>query len=78
MLERILLFDEHHPDEPLEVEVEELNQTELIVTVANTHVRFKLLRPAPQLPFEGSLGGRAFAFCPVEPCLAPISSGQAT
>jgi len=64
MLERVFLFDEHHPDEPLEAEVEELSQTELIATVANTHIKFRLLRSTPELPFEGTLGGRDFVFNP--------------
>jgi hypothetical protein len=64
MIKRVALFDEDHPDEPLEAEIEQSSSTELILTIPNTLVRFKLVRPDPKAPFEGSVGGRDFIFYP--------------
>lgn len=60
----IALVDVDRPDEPLEVEIEQINQAVLSVTVPNTFVRFELRRRDRDAPFEGSLGGRYFIFDP--------------
>jgi hypothetical protein len=60
----IALIDVDRPDEPLEVEIEQVNQAVLSVTVPNTFVRFELRRRDRGSSFEGSLGGRYFTFDP--------------
>jgi hypothetical protein len=60
----IVLIDADHPDEPLEVEVEQISQAVLSVAVPNTFVRFELRRRELDAPYEGSLGGRFFSFDP--------------
>ena len=64
MGKRIILFDEHRPDEPLEAEVEQSSPMELTLAIPSTQVRFKLHRQHIDLPFEGSLNGRNFQFDP--------------
>jgi hypothetical protein len=60
----IVLVDVDRPDEPLEVEVEQISQAVLSVIVPNTFIRFELRRRNRDAPFEGSLGGRYFMFDP--------------
>jgi hypothetical protein len=60
----IALVDVDRPDEPLEVQIEQVNQAVLSVAVPNTFVRFELRRRDRESPFEGSLGGRYFMFDP--------------
>ncbi len=60
----IVLVDVDRPDEPLEVEVEQISQAVLSVIVPNTFIRFELRRRDRDAPFEGSLGGRYFMFDP--------------
>lgn len=60
----IVLVDVDRPDEPLEVEVEQISQAVLSVIVPNTFIRFELRRRERDAPFEGSLGGRYFMFDP--------------
>ncbi|MBG0810111.1 hypothetical protein IY145_12055 [Methylosinus sp. H3A] len=64
MERRIKLTDIDRPDEPLEVEVEWIAGTTLRALVPNTSIRFELRRPNEEAPFEGTLGGRYFAFEP--------------
>ena len=64
MGEHIILLEEYHPDEPVEAEVEQSSSVELILTIPDTEVRFKLRRHDPESPFEGSLGGRDFMLDP--------------
>jgi hypothetical protein len=72
MGKRIILFDQHHPDEPLEAEVEHWSATELSLTIPNKQVSFKLLRQNPESPFQGSLDGRNFVFNPTESAYAAL------
>lgn len=60
MKNRIRLLDQDRPNEFLEVEVLEARRDELWLAVPNTIVQFRLRRRGDV--FEGSLGGRAFAF----------------
>lgn len=60
MRNRIKLLDQDRPNEFLEVEVVEAHPDELWLAVPNTIVEFRLRRRGSV--FEGSLGGRAFAF----------------
>lgn len=60
----VVLVDVDRPDEPLEVEVEQISQAVLSVIVPNTFIRFELRRRDRDAPFEGSLGGRYFMFDP--------------
>jgi hypothetical protein len=62
----INLVDVDRPDEPLEVEVEQISQAILNVAVPNTFVRFELRRRDMETPYEGSLGGRFFMFDPAK------------
>jgi hypothetical protein len=71
MERRIKLTDIDRPDEPLEVEIERLAETTLRVLVPNTVIRFELRRASEAAPFEGSLGGRSFAFDPEPPPAKP-------
>jgi hypothetical protein len=72
MGKRIILFDQHHPDEPLEAEVEHWSQTELTLTIPSTYVSFKLLRQNPESLFQESLDGRNFVFDPTESAYAAL------
>jgi hypothetical protein len=72
MGKRIILFAAHHPDEPLEVEIEQSSLMELSLSIPNTQVRFKLHRDDPETPFEGSLGGRDFIYDPSKPTFAAL------
>ncbi len=60
MNKRITLVDVFHPDEPLEVEIEQFSESTLRLTIPNTHVSFELRRRNQGMPFEGELGGRYF------------------
>jgi hypothetical protein len=59
-----MLVDVDHPDEPLEVEVEQCSQKLLLLAVPNTSVQFEMWRYNADSPFEGSLGGRYYIFDP--------------
>jgi hypothetical protein len=60
MRNRIRLLDQDRPNEFLEVEVLEAGRDELWLAVPNTIVQFMLRRRGDV--FEGSLGGRAYAY----------------
>lgn len=60
MRNRIRLSDQDRPNEFLEVDVVEARPDELWLAVPNTIVQFRLRRRGDV--FEGSLGGRAFAY----------------
>lgn len=60
MRNRIRLLDPDRPNEFLEVEVVEARPNELWLAVPNTIVEFMLRRRGDV--FEGSLGGRAYAY----------------
>jgi hypothetical protein len=67
---RIVLNDIDHPDEPLTVEVDEVRDTTMLVSVPNTVVKFYLQRRNGSPYFEGTLGGRYFFYDPAEPAKA--------
>lgn len=64
---RIVLIDIDRPDEPLIVEVDELRDTRLVVSVPNTLAKFYLRCRDGSSRFEGSLGGRYFFYDPAKP-----------
>ncbi len=70
MVRRIALIDIDRPDEPLEVEVDELRDAMMVVGVPNTQVKFYLQRRNGSGCFEGSLGGRYFVYDPAKPAKA--------
>jgi hypothetical protein len=78
MATRIALIDIDRPDEPVVVEVEELRDTTILVSVPNTLVRFQLQRRNGAAWFEGSLGGRYFVFDPNKPGKLVSKSGSAS
>ncbi|MGD9657853.1 MAG: hypothetical protein AB7U61_09490 [Methylocystis sp.] len=67
---RIVLTDIDRPDEPLSVQVDELRDATVVVSVPNTHVKFYLQRQNGSGCFEGSLGGRYFVYDPAKPAKA--------
>ena len=56
------LEDVDRPNEPLEAEVDEITQAVMRLSVPNTQVQFNLYRGRGGKCFEGTLGGRYFAF----------------
>ena len=70
MVRRIAFIDIDRPDEPLEVEVDELRDAMMVVGVPNTQVKFYLQRRNGSGCFEGSLGGRYFVYDPAKPAKA--------
>lgn len=72
MGKRVVLFDQHHPNAPVEAEVEHSSPTELNLVIPNTQVRFKLCRRDRKSFFEGSLGRREFMFDPSNSAFAAL------
>lgn len=64
MDDRIKLTDVDRPDEPLDVQIDQMNETTLRVSVPGTVVKFELRRNGKDGAFEGALGGRYFSFDP--------------
>ena len=65
MCRHIELIDLDRPDEPLKALVEGLGDTQLMLAIPNTSVRFNVRRRDSASPFKGSLGGRDFIFDPI-------------
>ncbi len=72
MGKRIILFNQTHPDEPFEAEVEQSTLTEMTLLIPNTQVRFKLSREEGQALFSGSLEGHQLFFDPSQPPFAAL------